>query len=378
MLEEALRALDILGLQDVRVSSHILTRVLQMALAKKDLATGKRVHFHIVSHGLCSNKILGNLLIRFFSVCGDLEEARKAFYQISKPDVDTWRAIIKAHSKQLQGQHAFRLYQEMLQSGQDPDAHVYVAVLRACANMAAIDHGKMVHARVTATGHQHNLFVNSALMDMYLKCGSLEDACQVFRNLSKRDLVSCNTMLAGYVDYGRGPDAVCLFADMLQEGLQPDNATFRSVVKACSQIASLDEAKVIITQLMELGMTLNPLTVNGLIDMYLKCGSVDDARHVFDEAARKDVVAWNAMVAGYAQHGCVQQAFQLVDTAGDEGFELRTDTIVTILRACCNLEDFEKGKALWAEFINRGLETDSKVDAAFMEMCQRCGVDVPR
>jgi pentatricopeptide repeat protein len=122
--------------------------------------------------------------------------------------------MILGHVKCGQGQKALELFQQMQQEGVQPNSITFVGVINACANIEALEEGKHVHEKIIESGWDTDVFVGSSLVDMYAKCGSLEDAWRVFKKMPSRDVVTWTTMILGHVKCGHGQKALELFQQM--------------------------------------------------------------------------------------------------------------------------------------------------------------------
>ncbi|XP_059076479.1 pentatricopeptide repeat-containing protein At5g59600 [Cryptomeria japonica] len=148
---------------------------------------------------------------------------------------------------------------------------------------------------------------------MYVKCGNCVDARKVFDEMTERDVSSWNTMIAAYRRRGHPRQALALFHQMQQTGLQPDQFTFSSIFQACAKLRALEQGMDSHQGIVERGFLSDVVIVNTLIDMYAKCGSVHKARELFDKMPQRSVISWNSMIAGYAQNGVLDKALRLFD-----------------------------------------------------------------
>jgi pentatricopeptide repeat protein len=176
-------------------------------------------------------------------------------------------------------------------------------ILNACASVAALEEGKRVHEQISESGFESDVFVCNSLLDMYAKCGSIEDALRVFSRMATRDVVSWSGMILGHVKCGQGLKALELFQQMKQEGVEPDPATFVGVLNACASVAALEEGRHVHEEIIQSGCATDVFVGSSLVDMYAKCGSLGDAQQVFNNMATHNVVTWNAMLGGYTMHG---------------------------------------------------------------------------
>ncbi len=160
-------------------------------------------------------------------------------------NVVTWSAIILGHVKCGQGQKALELFQQMQQEGVQPDSVTFVGVLKACASMVAIEEGRCVHRDIIQSGLECDVFVGSSLVNMYAKCGSIEDAWRVFNKMPSRNVVTWSAIILGHVKCGQGQKELGLFQQMQQEGVQPDSVTFVGVLKACASMVAIEEGRCV-------------------------------------------------------------------------------------------------------------------------------------
>ncbi|KAJ7566960.1 hypothetical protein O6H91_02G125700 [Diphasiastrum complanatum] len=371
-LKEALQKVEELDIKGSRISEHFVCRLLQLCLRNKDAIAGRRVRSLMLRQGLESNALLGNHLIRLFSLTGSIEEANQAFNRILTPDEYAWSAIISAHARHGQGERAIELYHQMLKSQGKPNDYIYVAVLKACSSTTNLPEGRIIHAHVTETGYESNIFVGSTLVDMYAKCGVLEEARRIFGKLLERDLVSWNAIIAGHAQHGLGWHTLELFKSMQEEGIKPDSYTYVSVLKACGAVEALHAGKMIHNQISKSAPNIGIYVGSALVDMYVKCGSLDEARQVFEKLPKRDVVSWNTMIGGYAQQGLGERALQMFKKMQQEGIRPDSVLFVSILNACASIGAIDEGKMIHAQIIGCRLQSDIFVGSALVDMYSKC------
>jgi pentatricopeptide repeat protein len=244
-----------------------------------------------------------------------------------------------------QEREALELFQQMQQEGLQPDSVTFVAVLNACALVGALKEGRRAHEHIIECGCELNKFVGSSLIDMYAKCGSLDDAMRVFNNIPLHDdVISWNALISGYVKGGQGQKALELFQQMLCQGVEPDAIAFVGALNACANVGALGDGRHVHKQIIESGFEDNVFVGCSLIDMYAKCGSIEDAWSVFNSMPLRDAVAWSAMILGHAKCGQGQKALQLFEQMQQEGVEPDYVTFMGVLNACASLGALEQGR----------------------------------
>ncbi|KAJ7292417.1 hypothetical protein O6H91_13G058400 [Diphasiastrum complanatum] len=372
-LNEALHMVELMVQQDTQVPIIVYVGLMKGFARRKALAEGKRVHALIVQSGIASDIFLGNILVDLYVKCGSVLDAWKVFNAMPEHNVCSWTTIISAYVDHGQYEQAINLFQQMLQTGVAPDKVAFVVVLKACARIAALEEGKQLHSQIIKSGFESDVIVGSVLVDMYAKCSCIEHARQVFNNMHERDVMSWTTMIAGYAQQGLGNEALTLYEQMKQEGVQPVDVTYVLLLKACASIAALEQGKQFHSHIKESGFQSNLIVGNALVDMYAKCGSIEHACQVFNNMHERDVVTWNAMITGYAQQGLGKEALTLFERMKQEGLQPDAVTYVVLLKACASISFLEQGKQLHYQIIRSGFESFLIVGNTLVEMYVRCG-----
>lgn len=180
---------------------------------------------------------------------------------------------------------------------------------------------------------------------MYCVCGESGLARMVFDAMSERDVVSWTSMINGFVDDDRPLEAISLFEKMMEEGVEVNDATVVSVMRACADAGGLSVGKRVHGVVMEKKFGLKANVSTALIDMYAKCGCIERARQVFDEIVEKDVFTWTAMISGLASHGHCQEAIDLFNQMQECSIKPDERTMTAVLSACRNAGWYTEGNA---------------------------------
>ncbi|KAJ7527987.1 hypothetical protein O6H91_16G079600 [Diphasiastrum complanatum] len=372
-LKEALHMLELMVQQTTKPPIHAYVCLLKGCSRRKALAEGKQVHALIVQSVLDSNIFLANNLVRMYSKCGSVLHAHKVFSNMPQHDLYSWTAIISAYADRGEVEEAINLFYQMQETGLAPDKVLFVVVLKACATLAGLEQGRQLHSDIIKRGFQSDVIVGNTLVNMYAKCGCTEDARELFDNMRERNVVSWTAMIAGYAQNGFGKEALVLYEQMKQEGVQPDNVTFVLLLKACASLAALEQGKQLHSEIIKCGFQSNVVVGSTLVDMYAKCGCTEDARELFDNMSERNVVSWNAMIAGYAHNGLGKDALALYEQMIQEGLQPDNVTFVLLLKACASLTALEQGRQLHCDIIKRGLQSDVVVGSTLVDMYAKCG-----
>lgn len=180
--------------------------------------------------------------------------------------------------------------------------------IRNCTINGHICQGEQLHCYVLRSGFTSNVFVSTALIAFYAKLVSLEDAHKLFVEMPQPNVVTCNTMISGYVHSGKLHKALYFFLDLCKSYIRADAYSFTSALAACGQLSLLQLGMSIHLRIVTYGLESSVVVANCLIDMYGKCSSVEDAVRVFDELIDKDVISWNSIIAASARNQITELA----------------------------------------------------------------------
>ncbi|KAK8498284.1 hypothetical protein V6N11_013227 [Hibiscus sabdariffa] len=240
---------------------------------------------------------------------------------------------------------------------------------------------KRLHATLIVNGFFNSSdavkAIGSQLVRVYVAFGCLEDALLVFDKLPQRSNLAWNSILRGFLDVGRFSRAIEFYHLMVSQGLVPDNFTYPLVFKACTELNDIEEGKklrdFVLWNESQYNMKRNVYVECAMIDMFAKCGSLSEARQVFEGIREKDLACWSALICGNVQSGEWLEALSLFKRMLLEG--LRPDSIImaSVLPACGRLEDMEMGMSLHGCAIKCGFDSDLYVSNALMDMYCKCG-----
>jgi pentatricopeptide repeat protein len=268
-----------------------------------------------------------------YAKCGSIKDAWRVLNKMPSQNVATWNAMVLGHVKCGQGQKALELFQQMQQEGVQPDFVIFVAVLNVSASVAALEEGRCAHHQIIQSCLESDVFVGSSLVDMYAKCGNIEDAWRVFNKMQLQNVVTWNAMVLGHVKCGQRQKALELFQQMQQEGVQPNSVTFVGVLNACASMITLEEDRCVHQHIIGWGWNSNVFVGSSLVDMYAKCGSMEDVWSVFNKMPSRDVVAWTTILGGCAMRGHGKEALKHFEWMCEEGVQPDDVTFICLLSA---------------------------------------------
>ncbi|CAM6098433.1 unnamed protein product [Calypogeia fissa] len=322
--------------------------VLKACASPLALKWGKEIHECIRHAGFESDVRVGTALVKMYAKCGCIMEARQVFDRMEKRNAVTWTVMIGVLAQHGCGHEAYRLFLQMRQEGFEPNAFTFANILNAAASVGALDWVKEVHGHASKAGMESDLRVGSALVHIYAKSGSIDDARRVFDRMEKRDVITWTVMIGGLAKHGCGHEAYQLFCQMRREGFEPNAITYLSILNASASAGALEWLKDVHGHASKAGLVESHLRVgNALVHMYAQSGSIDDARLVFDRMQKRDVVTWTAMIGGLAYHGCGHEALELFKKMISDGVKPDRASFVAVLSACCHAGLLDEGHRLF-------------------------------
>ncbi|KAH7331813.1 hypothetical protein KP509_20G051600 [Ceratopteris richardii] len=246
----------------------------------------------------------------------------------------------------------------MLRLGMAPCSITYLNTLQACIDVKSLTFGREVHNAIVKSNMESDIALASCLIDMYCKCCSVVEARRVFDFLPKRNIVSWGSMISGYVQQLHSTSALELFADMQQEGIDPDPLIYCDILKAYGKLKSLEQGKLMHKKIASSGLTVNAMLMTSLIDFYGKCGRMEEAHAVFEQSGKREEMLWSALLTGYVENEQMGAALMLYECMLQKDICPNTLTFLSILRACASLETLVPSRLVHDQIIKAGLNAD--------------------
>lgn len=305
------REMQFRGVQPDRTTLAI---ALSSSAAMGILEAGKEIHAASHKAAFDTDIYVASGLIGMYSKSGKIEMAKHIFHNMQELDVVCWNSMIVGLSLNSQDKEAFTYFKQMRQHEMHPTQFSYATVLSCCAKVASFQ-GKQVHAQITKDGYMSDVFVGSALIGMYCKCGDVDGARNFFDMMPSKSTVSWNEMIHGYAQNGRGDEAVLLYWDMIASAERPDGITFVAVLTACSH-SGLVDAGIKIFNSMDLEHGVEPVLdhYTCIIDSLGRAGRFQEAEVLLDEMPYKDdPVIWEVLLSSCRVHANVSLAKRAAD-----------------------------------------------------------------
>ncbi|WOH15179.1 hypothetical protein DCAR_0934716 [Daucus carota subsp. sativus] len=348
---------------------------LKACVGLNSLKFGKMIHGFVKKDDIIdSNLFVGSGLIDLYSKFGVMTDAVRVFEGYPQPDVVLWTMIVTGYEHNGCPQEALAFFARMVNvAGVSPDQVTLISVLSACAKLLYLKDGSSVHGMLIKMGLGNRLSLVNALLNLYAKTGSLDDAASLFRIMEEKDVISWGAMISCYAHNGAAKEAVDLFNRMIFEKVEPNEVTVISALQACEASCNLEEGKKIHQLAIQKGLELDILVSTALIDMYMNCSSPDEAVELFYRMPEKDEVVWSALLSGCVQNGKAHKSVATFRNMLSGGVQPDGNVIVKILTAYSELGIIQQTLCLHGYVIRAGYENNSFVEASLIESYSKCG-----
>ena len=283
--------------------------LLKIVASLGPIMLGKQLHCNLVKIGFETHAYVGNSLMHMYGMLGEIGNARQVFEGMGDPDLVSWNCVIDCHVHCGKYKEALELFTRMVDSAMQPDDATFVVTLAACGAIGALDFGRRVHDGVQGTGLGEITKVSNSLVDMYAKCGAVEEACETFWKMKGKNVVSWNVMILGLATHGDGREALALFARMLEENAErPDEVTFLGVLSACSHGGMVDEGRRYF-DVMSREYNIQPTMKHYgcMVDLLGRGGLVEEAYRLIRSMPMEcNAIVWRTLLAACRVHGNVE------------------------------------------------------------------------
>ncbi|KAJ6765862.1 PENTATRICOPEPTIDE REPEAT-CONTAINING PROTEIN [Salix purpurea] len=309
-----------------------------------------------------------------FVESGLMDNALNMFEKMNHSDTFIWNVIIRGFTKNGLFQEAIDFYYRMECEGIRSDNFTFPFVIKACGELLALIEGQKIHGKLIKIGLGLDVYVCNFLIDMYLKIGFIELAEKVFDEMPVRDLVSWNSMVSGYQIDGDGLSSLMCFKEMLRLGNKADRFGMISALGACSIEHCLRIGMEIHCQVIRSELELDIMVQTSLIDMYGKCGEVDYAERVFNRICSRNIVAWNAMIGGYASNNYFSESFACLKRMQEDDKVIPdVITMINLLPSCSQSGALLEGKSIHGYAIRKMFLPYLFLETALVDMYGKCG-----
>ncbi|XP_050216501.1 pentatricopeptide repeat-containing protein At5g19020, mitochondrial [Mercurialis annua] len=353
------------------------------------------------------NLVTWNVMLNGYSKAGLLDSARDVFERIPDKDIISWSTIVDGYVRVEKLGEAFMIYRSMVSAGLRPNDVMMVDLISVCGRTAAFCEGRQLHSDAVKMGFDCYDFIQATIIHLYAACGRINEAClqfrigskenvaswnalmggfirnrmideaiKLFEEMPQRDVFSWSTMISGYTQNEQPNLALELFHKMIAIGIQPNDVTMVSVFSAIAALGTLKDGRWAHQYVHNNSIAISDNLSAAIIDMYAKCGSIDDALEVFCKIRNKasTVSPWNAIICGLAMHGHANQSLEIYSDLDRRKVKLNAITFIGVLAACCHAGMVELGKRYFMSMKSEhNIDPDIKHYGCMVDLLGRAG-----
>ncbi|KAL0928405.1 hypothetical protein M5K25_000284 [Dendrobium thyrsiflorum] len=333
----ALTFFELIHSQGLALDGYTFTSALKATSRLSQPNTGAEMHSLLIKLGLESDTFVLNSLIHMYSASGLVGMAREVFDLApdSSRDVVSWNSMVSGFSYNNLYEESLIVFRQMVEHSRTMDANSLVGALTSCAKIGSLNLGRMIHSLIVTRGLDMDCYLCSSLINMYSKCGDLNQAHKLFDEIPEKNAVCWTAMISGYAQSNQFVKSIMLFRKMQAAKLKPDENTISSVLSSCAQLGALDQGRYIHAYCDIIGIILGLSAKNALIDMYAKCGEIDRAFSIFHELEKPDVFSWTTIISGLAMNGNSFEALKLFSQMESSSLVVPNEiTFLGVLSAC--------------------------------------------
>jgi len=336
--DKALQMFPTMVAEGFRPNEFTVCSVLKACAEEKALRFGKQLHGAVVKKQYKYDIHVGSALVTMYTRCGEVFDAQAVFDKMPRRNTITWTSMISGYAQSGFGEEAVLLFRKMKMRRVFVNNLTIVGLLSACGSMKSIYLGKELHAQIIKNCMEDNLQIGSTLVWFYSKCGEHTYAARILEAMPDRDAVAWTAMISGYNNLGHNVEALKSLDEMLWDGVEPNTYTYSSALKACARLESLRDGRRIHGVVKKTQAFSNVFVGCSLIDMYMRCGKVEEARRVFDAMPEHNLVAWKVMITGFTQNGLCKEALKYMYLMQQEGYDVDDFVLSTVLTSCGDLQ----------------------------------------
>ena len=356
---------------DVRPDAVTFTVTLSLAAGRGEARLVRQLHALASRAGIAADVFVGNALVTAYSRSGSMDAARKVFEEMPARDLVSWNALVCGLAQDGEcSAEVIRVFLRMLKQGDvRPDRISICSVIPACGAEGKLELGRQIHGFAVKLGVEGHVSIANVLVAMYYKCGTPGCARRLFEFMGERDVISWTTVMS--MD---GEDAVSLFNGMRRDGVAPNEVTFVAMLSSMPGDCPAREGQMIHAVCLKTGLSDKAAAANSLITMYAKLRRMDDARMIFSLIPHPEIIAWNALISGYAQNEMCQDALEAF-LAMMKIMKPNETTFASILSAVTAVETVSMayGQMYHCQTLKLGLGASEYVSGALIDMYAKRG-----
>ncbi|KAL5544211.1 hypothetical protein UlMin_007995 [Ulmus minor] len=342
------------------------------------LVHGREIHGFVVKSGLDDDDFLISGLIDMYMKCGNVKNAECVVEGILEKEsirgnAVIWNVIISGYVSNGCLSKAMELFLKMLAIQILPDSSTMVAVLVLCSELLDLQVGKQIHGFAVSLGLNNDVRVETALLDMYFKCGDGKAGLDIFKRSSNRNTVMWGAVISNCAQSGFPLEVLELFHDYIVEYGFAEPVIILAALRACSFLTLKSKGLEIHGLVVKSGFALDDFVGGALVDMYAKCGDIDSAEKAFYRLSARDLISWNALISGYSQNDCPNEALKACLDMQLKQIKPNAVTGAHILSVCSTLSAVNLCKEVHGYLLRQGFGCNVLICNSLIATYAKCG-----
>ncbi|XP_042383489.1 pentatricopeptide repeat-containing protein At4g39530-like [Zingiber officinale] len=334
---------------------------------------GRQVHAKAMALGYDSDVFVQNSLIDMYGECGDLEGCELVFHLIKERSQVSWNSIVSSYVRLRYYEEALHMLLRMQQAGYQYDRFNLGSALTSCAALADLETGRAIHGYLVRRLLDSDVVLGSAIIDMYGKCGCMREAHWVFNKLRKRNIVSWNSLMAGFVLEEATEVVIELYHQMELANINPDQFTLGALLSLFANQGNTDLGKQIHASIIRKITRPNLVLETELTHMYARCGRLRDAHNVFNRMPKKNAYSWNSFIEGCLKCNKAMEALRIFRKMQFNGVVPDSFSLSSALTAISHLSTLQKGKEIHGFAVKKMLIDHDVTLCILIDMYAKCG-----
>ncbi|KAE9615865.1 putative tetratricopeptide-like helical domain-containing protein [Lupinus albus] len=362
----------------VQISKLITERIITLLNRCNNQIQVKQIQAQIILHNLHSHTTLAS---HFITSCQNHNLLNTAFHlytiTLPKPHLFIFNTLIRAFShSHIPNNTPFTIYTHMHHNSITPNNYTFPFLFKSLSDSREFILAQSVHTHVVKFCFLDDIYVQNSLLDVYASCGYVTTLCkQLFDEMPKRDVVSWTVLIMGFKNVGRCDDALLVFEQMQYVGVVPNQVTMVNALAACAKFGAIEMGIWIHDMIRRNGWELDVRLGTALIDMYSKCGRVEEGLSVFKSMKEKNVFTWNAVIKGLALAKSGIAAIYWFNRMEQDGIKADEVTLIAVLSACSHSGLVDMGRKIFGFLSNQkyGFHPNAKHYACIVDLFARSG-----
>lgn len=374
MFDEACHLFLRLHREGHELTTFVFTVIMKLFVNMESPELCRCIHSCVFKLGHTLNTYVGTVLIDAYSLCGQVDNAKAVFDGIYAKDNVCWTGMVSCYVENGFSREAICIFSEMMRIGLDSNNFIISSILKSAVALDDLALGKTIHACSIKTNYETNHYVSGSLIDMYAKCGDIEDSRIVFDSLQHCNTLLWGFMIARYVQVFQNEEALEIFKRMRHASVMPNQFSICSVLQACAGTERKGLGEQVHCIMIKIGFDCDTFVANALMDFYTKCNLMDSSIDVFSRLQDKDEVSWNIIISSYVQLGFGEDALIVFRQMHSAQVEITRVTYSSSLRACASLAMLEQTSQIHSSIAKSVFNNDMIISNGLIDAYAKCGL----